>query len=42
MYLSPDDLGKSIDGDEILKLAQSFVVLVNYVEAQHAKCGKRE
>jgi hypothetical protein len=39
--LNPEDIGEVIDGDEILKLAQSFVVLVNYVEAQHAKCGKR-
>jgi len=38
--LNPEDIGEVIDGDEILKLAQSFVVLVNYVQEQHARCGK--
>lgn len=37
--LRPEDVGDELTGEQLPLLAQSFVVLVLYVEAQYRKCG---
>jgi hypothetical protein len=39
--LSPEQLTDEITGDEILQLATSFVLLVNYVADQQEICGEK-
>ena len=39
LSLKPEDIGKELTPDQITLLAHSFVTLVNYTQAEHARCG---
>jgi hypothetical protein len=40
--LDPDSIEGELTTDQLVLLAQSFIILVNYVEAQRARCAVRD
>jgi hypothetical protein len=39
--LRPEDVGKTLTPEQLPLLAQSFVILALYVEAEHSRCGTK-